>query len=156
MRPDDANVAGNVHGGTILKMIEEAGAIISTRHCNSQNRVGVWGRSPAWERPPAGGPAVLRTVPLLGQGGVWEEEPSPPRSSALGTSGSSTPPDGRTALLASAGRSVKLHGVARCSPARTPKPRGRAQPPPLRRSRRRALSTSLSILRAKRVSWVPV
>nr|KAF6503664.1 acyl-CoA thioesterase 7 [Rousettus aegyptiacus] len=38
MRPDDANVAGNVHGGTILKMIEEAGAIISTRHCNSQNR----------------------------------------------------------------------------------------------------------------------
>lgn len=37
MRPDDANVAGNVHGGTVLKMIEEAGAIISTRHCNSQN-----------------------------------------------------------------------------------------------------------------------
>lgn len=39
MRPDDANVAGNVHGGTILKMIEEAGVIISTRHCNSQNGV---------------------------------------------------------------------------------------------------------------------
>ncbi|KAE8593231.1 hypothetical protein XENTR_v10019039 [Xenopus tropicalis] len=37
MRPDDANIAGNVHGGTILKMIEEAGAIISTRHCNSQD-----------------------------------------------------------------------------------------------------------------------
>ncbi|KAK2102682.1 Cytosolic acyl coenzyme A thioester hydrolase [Saguinus oedipus] len=37
MRPDDANVAGNVHGGTILKMIEEAGVIISTQHCNSQN-----------------------------------------------------------------------------------------------------------------------
>uniref|UniRef100_A0A8I3WN50 HotDog ACOT-type domain-containing protein n=1 Tax=Callithrix jacchus TaxID=9483 RepID=A0A8I3WN50_CALJA len=37
MRPDDANVAGHVHVGTILKMIEEAGAIISTRHCNSQN-----------------------------------------------------------------------------------------------------------------------
>ncbi|XP_025941474.1 cytosolic acyl coenzyme A thioester hydrolase isoform X2 [Apteryx rowi] len=36
MRPDDANIAGNVHGGTVLKMIEEAGAIISTRHCNSQ------------------------------------------------------------------------------------------------------------------------
>ncbi|XP_044275580.1 cytosolic acyl coenzyme A thioester hydrolase isoform X2 [Varanus komodoensis] len=36
MRPDDANIAGNVHGGIILKMIEEAGAIISTRHCNSQ------------------------------------------------------------------------------------------------------------------------
>ncbi|XP_039223152.1 cytosolic acyl coenzyme A thioester hydrolase isoform X2 [Crotalus tigris] len=38
MRPDDANIAGNVHGGTILKMIEEAGAIISTRHCNLQSR----------------------------------------------------------------------------------------------------------------------
>ncbi|XP_073459760.1 cytosolic acyl coenzyme A thioester hydrolase isoform X3 [Aquarana catesbeiana] len=37
MRPDDANIAGNVHGGTILKMIEEAGAIISTRHCNSKS-----------------------------------------------------------------------------------------------------------------------
>ncbi|KAJ6666122.1 hypothetical protein lerEdw1_001026 [Lerista edwardsae] len=37
MRPDDANIAGNVHGGTILKMIEEAGAIISTRHCNTQS-----------------------------------------------------------------------------------------------------------------------
>ncbi|XP_045429273.1 all trans-polyprenyl-diphosphate synthase PDSS2 isoform X1 [Pipistrellus kuhlii] len=37
MHPDDANVAGNVHGGTVLKMIEEAGVIISTRHCNSQN-----------------------------------------------------------------------------------------------------------------------
>ena len=34
MMPDDANLAGNVHGGTILKMIEEAGAIIATRHCN--------------------------------------------------------------------------------------------------------------------------
>ncbi|GCC23524.1 cytosolic acyl coenzyme A thioester hydrolase isoform X2 [Chiloscyllium punctatum] len=38
MRPDDANIAGNVHGGTILKMIEEAGIIISTRHCNRQNK----------------------------------------------------------------------------------------------------------------------
>ncbi|XP_030041765.1 cytosolic acyl coenzyme A thioester hydrolase isoform X2 [Microcaecilia unicolor] len=37
MRPDDANIAGNVHGGTILKMIEEAGGIISTRHCNSKS-----------------------------------------------------------------------------------------------------------------------
>ncbi|KAM6976411.1 cytosolic acyl coenzyme A thioester hydrolase [Aplochiton taeniatus] len=36
MRPDDANVVGNVHGGTILKMIEEAGCIIGTRHCNTQ------------------------------------------------------------------------------------------------------------------------
>uniref|UniRef100_A0A8C4WRM3 Acyl-CoA thioesterase 7 n=1 Tax=Eptatretus burgeri TaxID=7764 RepID=A0A8C4WRM3_EPTBU len=36
MRPDDANVAGRVHGGTALRMIEEAGVIASTRHCNSQ------------------------------------------------------------------------------------------------------------------------
>ncbi|XP_035013911.1 cytosolic acyl coenzyme A thioester hydrolase isoform X2 [Hippoglossus stenolepis] len=37
MRPDDANIMGNVHGGTILKMIEEAGCIIGTRHCNTLN-----------------------------------------------------------------------------------------------------------------------
>uniref|UniRef100_A0AAX7SRS8 HotDog ACOT-type domain-containing protein n=1 Tax=Astatotilapia calliptera TaxID=8154 RepID=A0AAX7SRS8_ASTCA len=37
MWPDDANVAGNVHGGNILKMIEEAGCIVGTRHCNTQN-----------------------------------------------------------------------------------------------------------------------
>ncbi|XP_029974108.1 cytosolic acyl coenzyme A thioester hydrolase isoform X2 [Salarias fasciatus] len=36
MRPDDANIVGNVHGGIILKMIEEAGCIVSTRHCNTQ------------------------------------------------------------------------------------------------------------------------
>ncbi|KAF5907259.1 cytosolic acyl coenzyme A thioester hydrolase isoform X2, partial [Clarias magur] len=36
MRPDDANIVGNVHGGTILKMIEEAGCIIGTRHCNTR------------------------------------------------------------------------------------------------------------------------
>ena len=34
MTPDDTNIAGNVHGGTIMKMIGEAGAIIATRHCN--------------------------------------------------------------------------------------------------------------------------
>ena len=34
MKPDDANLAGNVHGGTTLKMIEEAGYIIATRHFN--------------------------------------------------------------------------------------------------------------------------
>ena len=32
--PIDANVYGNVHGGTILKMIEDAGTIIATRYCN--------------------------------------------------------------------------------------------------------------------------
>ncbi|XP_068454607.1 cytosolic acyl coenzyme A thioester hydrolase isoform X2 [Clinocottus analis] len=37
MRPDDANIVGNVHGGNILKMIEEAGCIVGTRHCNAQN-----------------------------------------------------------------------------------------------------------------------
>lgn len=34
MHPDDANVVGNVHGGTVLKLIEEGGFIIATRHCN--------------------------------------------------------------------------------------------------------------------------
>ncbi|XP_037629163.1 cytosolic acyl coenzyme A thioester hydrolase isoform X2 [Sebastes umbrosus] len=37
MRPDDANIVGNVHGGIILRMIEEAGCIVGTRHCNTQN-----------------------------------------------------------------------------------------------------------------------
>ncbi|XP_056279659.1 cytosolic acyl coenzyme A thioester hydrolase isoform X2 [Pseudoliparis swirei] len=37
MRPDDTNIVGNVHGGIILKMIEEAGCIVGTRHCNTQN-----------------------------------------------------------------------------------------------------------------------
>ncbi|KAL6119887.1 acot7 [Pungitius sinensis] len=37
MRPDDANIVGNVHGGIILKMIEEAGCIVGTRHCNAQS-----------------------------------------------------------------------------------------------------------------------
>ena len=37
MLPDDSNIAGNVHGGTILKLIEEAGVIIATRHCNKRN-----------------------------------------------------------------------------------------------------------------------
>ena len=38
MHPDDANMAGNVHGGTILKLIEEGGFIIATRHCNKNRR----------------------------------------------------------------------------------------------------------------------
>lgn len=37
MGPNDANIVGNVHGGIILKMIEEAGCIVGTRHCNTQN-----------------------------------------------------------------------------------------------------------------------
>ena len=35
MLPDDANPAGNVHGGTILRMIDEAGSIASAKHANS-------------------------------------------------------------------------------------------------------------------------
>ncbi|KAI8519364.1 cytosolic acyl coenzyme A thioester hydrolase-like isoform X3 [Branchiostoma floridae x Branchiostoma belcheri] len=45
MRPDDANVSGNVHGGNILKMIEEAGIIVSARHCNLY--AGEEGRDPS-------------------------------------------------------------------------------------------------------------
>ena len=37
MLPDDTNPLGNVHGGTILKLIEQAGAIVSARHCNSDS-----------------------------------------------------------------------------------------------------------------------
>ena len=37
MLPDDTNIMGNVHGGTILKLIEQAGAIVSGRHCNSSS-----------------------------------------------------------------------------------------------------------------------
>ena len=36
MVPDDTNPLGNVHGGTILKMIEQAGNIVATRHCNKE------------------------------------------------------------------------------------------------------------------------
>lgn len=34
MLPDDANPGGNVHGGTILKMIDQAGYIAATQYCN--------------------------------------------------------------------------------------------------------------------------
>ena len=34
MLPDDTNTSGNVHGGTILKLIEQAGHIVANRHCN--------------------------------------------------------------------------------------------------------------------------
>eukprot|EP00667_Euglena_gracilis_P009788 EG_transcript_9957 len=34
MLPDDANGAGNVHGGTVLRMIEQAGFVVATRLCN--------------------------------------------------------------------------------------------------------------------------
>jgi acyl-coenzyme A thioesterase 7 len=35
MLPDDANLAGNVHGGTILQLMEQAGMISATRHFNA-------------------------------------------------------------------------------------------------------------------------
>lgn len=36
MNPQDANPAGNVHGGIIMKLIDTAGAVVATRHsrCN--------------------------------------------------------------------------------------------------------------------------
>jgi len=38
--PDDANPAGNVHGGTILQLMEQAGIIVATRFVNNTNRNG--------------------------------------------------------------------------------------------------------------------
>ncbi|QLA17521.1 acyl-CoA thioesterase [Desulfolutivibrio sulfoxidireducens] len=35
MLPQDANPAGNVHGGVILKMIDTAGSIVAMRHCRT-------------------------------------------------------------------------------------------------------------------------
>ncbi len=35
MMPPDANPAGNVHGGTIMKLIDQCGAIVASRHCHS-------------------------------------------------------------------------------------------------------------------------
>ncbi len=35
MMPQDANLAGNVHGGTVMKMMEQASTISATRHVNS-------------------------------------------------------------------------------------------------------------------------
>ncbi len=35
MMPTDANIAGNVFGGTILKMIDEVSGLVAVRHCNS-------------------------------------------------------------------------------------------------------------------------
>jgi uncharacterized protein (TIGR00369 family) len=32
MSPTDANVYGNVHGGVIMKLVDDAGAIVATRH----------------------------------------------------------------------------------------------------------------------------
>ncbi|EDV23233.1 Cytosolic acyl coenzyme A thioester hydrolase [Trichoplax sp. H2] len=37
--PDDANVVGNIHGGHILQLMEEAGHIAATKHCNSDKKM---------------------------------------------------------------------------------------------------------------------
>eukprot|EP00668_Euglena_longa_P041651 GGOE01054840.1.p1 GENE.GGOE01054840.1~~GGOE01054840.1.p1 ORF type:complete len:350 (+),score=106.26 GGOE01054840.1:65-1114(+) len=56
MLPDDANPAGNVHGGTILKLIEQAGHIVATRFCNRTE-----------EGAPPRPPTVTVTVGALAQ-----------------------------------------------------------------------------------------
>lgn len=33
MQPEDTNPAGNVHGGTIMKMVDNAAAVVASRHC---------------------------------------------------------------------------------------------------------------------------
>jgi uncharacterized protein (TIGR00369 family) len=35
MGPQDANAHGNVHGGVIMKMVDEAGALVAIRHAGS-------------------------------------------------------------------------------------------------------------------------
>ncbi|MBU1914193.1 MAG: acyl-CoA thioesterase, partial [Candidatus Thermoplasmatota archaeon] len=35
MMPQDANIAGNVFGGTILKMVDEAAYVAATKHSRS-------------------------------------------------------------------------------------------------------------------------
>lgn len=34
MGPQDANILGNVHGGVIMKLVDEAGALVAMRHAN--------------------------------------------------------------------------------------------------------------------------
>ncbi len=33
MLPEDTNPTGNVHGGTIMKLVDNAAAVVATRHC---------------------------------------------------------------------------------------------------------------------------
>src|SRR5688572_14628327 len=35
MGPSDANAHGNVHGGVIMKMVDEAGALVAMRHART-------------------------------------------------------------------------------------------------------------------------
>lgn len=36
MLPDDANPTGNVHGGTIAKLVDSAGGVAAMRHCRDR------------------------------------------------------------------------------------------------------------------------
>jgi len=36
MLPPDANPWGNVHGGTIMKLVDSAAGVVATRHCRSR------------------------------------------------------------------------------------------------------------------------
>lgn len=36
MGPQDANTLGNAHGGVIMKLVDEAGALVAMRHANHQ------------------------------------------------------------------------------------------------------------------------
>ena len=36
MLPPDANAWGNVHGGTIMKLLDSAAGVVATRHCRSR------------------------------------------------------------------------------------------------------------------------
>ena len=38
MNLDDANPAGNVHGGVMLKLMEQTGEVVANRHCNRSNQ----------------------------------------------------------------------------------------------------------------------
>ncbi|MHB8993411.1 MAG: acyl-CoA thioesterase, partial [Chloroflexota bacterium] len=33
MLPTDANPSGNVHGGTIMKLVDNVGGVVAVRHC---------------------------------------------------------------------------------------------------------------------------
>ncbi len=36
MLPTDANPSGNVHGGTIMKLVDTVGGVVAARHCRRQ------------------------------------------------------------------------------------------------------------------------
>lgn len=50
MNPGDANPSGNVHGGTIMKMVDTAAGVCATRHCR-QRVVTAWMDSMSFIHP---------------------------------------------------------------------------------------------------------